>query len=94
MFSIIDAARLKQVLDILLTNAAKFTKKGEISLIYLVSQEKEVVQFIVEDTGPGIPKDIQDRIFDSVDNVDVSAQGVGLGLAICKIVANRLDGYH
>lgn len=87
-----DAARLKQVLDILLTNAAKFTKKGEISLIYLVSQEKEVVQFIVEDTGPGIPKDIQDRIFDSVDNVDVSAQGVGLGLAICKIVANRLDG--
>lgn len=92
-----DAIRLKQVLNILLSNAVKFTEKGEITLIYLVSQEKGVVQFIVEDTGPGIPKDIQERIFNSVEldssvDVNVPVEGVGLGLAICKIVANRLEG--
>ena len=92
-----DAIRLKQVLDILLSNAAKFTKEGEITLIYLVSQEKGIVQFIVEDTGVGIPKDIQERIFDSIElestvDMKIPVEGVGLGLAICKIVANRLEG--
>ena len=92
-----DAVRLKQLLDILLSNAAKFTKEGEITLLYLVSQEKGVVQFIVEDTGVGIPKDIQERVFNSIEiesseNVNVPVEGVSLGLAICKIVANRLEG--
>ena len=92
-----DAIRLKQVLDILLSNAVKFTKEGEITLIYLVSQEKGIVQFIVEDTGVGIPKDIQERIFDSIElestvDMKIPVEGVGLGLAICKIVANRLEG--
>lgn len=92
-----DAVRLKQLLDILLSNAAKFTKEGEITLLYLVSQEKGVVQFIVEDTGVGIPKDIQERVFNSIEiesseNVNVPVEGVSLGMAICKIVANRLEG--
>ena len=92
-----DAIRLKQLLDILLSNAAKFTKEGEITLLNLVSQEKGIVQFIVEDTGRGIPKDIQERIFnyieiESSEDVKAPVEGVSLGLAICKIVANRLEG--
>ena len=92
-----DATRLKQLLEILLTNAAKFTKDGEINLVYLASQEKGYAQFIIEDTGAGIPKDIQEKIFESMEldssvNVKVPAEGVALGLVICKIVANRLEG--
>ena len=92
-----DATRLKQLLEILLTNAAKFTKDGEINLVYLASQEKGYAQFIIEDTGAGIPKDIQEKIFESMEldssvDVKVPAEGVALGLVICKIVANRLEG--
>ena len=92
-----DATRLKQLLEILLTNAAKFTKEGEINLVYLASQEKGYAQFIIEDTGAGIPKDIQEKIFESMEldssvDVKVPAEGVALGLVICKIVANRLEG--
>ena len=92
-----DAARLKQLLDILLLNAAKFTNEGEINLIYWVSQEKGYAQFIIEDTGAGIPKEIQEKVFKSLEfdtsvDANVPVEGVALGLVICKIIANRLEG--
>lgn len=85
-----DVTRLRQILENLLLNAIKFTEEGEITLSYKVDQEN--VQFIVEDTGRGIPQEMQDKIFESFAKVDVFTQGIGLGLTICKLVANRLGG--
>lgn len=87
-----DAMRLRQILVNLLMNAIKFTEEGEINFSYRVDREKESVFFIVEDTGRGIPKEMQDKIFEPFEKVDVFSQGIGLGLTICKLVANRLGG--
>ena len=85
-----DTARLKQVFENLLSNSLKFTEMGRVSLI--CELENDAVSFIVEDTGRGIPVDMQSKIFESFEKIDVFTQGVGLGLTICKLVADRLGG--
>lgn len=85
-----DTARLKQVFENLLSNSLKFTEMGRVSLI--CELENDAVRFIVEDTGRGIPVDMQSKIFESFEKIDVFTQGVGLGLTICKLVADRLGG--
>lgn len=85
-----DKARLKQVFGNLLSNSLKFTEVGRVSLVCEI--ENEAVRFIVEDTGRGIPVDMQNKIFESFEKIDVFTQGVGLGLTICKLVADRLGG--
>lgn len=85
-----DSARLKQVLGNLLSNALKFTEMGRVSLICEVDNKS--VRFIVEDTGRGIPPEMRNKIFESFEKIDAFTQGIGLGLTICKLIANRLDG--
>ena len=85
-----DVARLKQVFGNLLSNSLKFTEMGRVSLICEI--ENDAIRFIVEDTGRGIPVDMQSKIFESFEKIDVFTQGVGLGLTICKLVADRLGG--
>lgn len=87
-----DATRLEQVLINFLTNAAKFTKKGEIVLSYSVDNEKQEVIFSVTDTGTGIPADKAEVIFERFEKLDTFAQGTGLGLHICRLIANMLKG--
>lgn len=87
-----DATRLEQVLINFLTNAAKFTKKGEIVLSYSVDNEKQEVIFSVTDTGTGIPADKVEVIFERFEKLDTFAQGTGLGLHICRLIANMLKG--
>jgi len=87
-----DVKLFKQILTNLLSNAIKFTEKGQIRLIYSIDGKKENVHFIVEDTGCGISKDMQGRIFDSFEKGDIHTQGIGLGLTICKLAASRLGG--
>ena len=87
-----DKSQLRQILDNLLSNAVKFTEKGSITLVCEIDDKSENVRFIVEDTGCGIPKDMQDKIFESFEKVDSFIQGMGLGLTICKLVAGRLGG--
>lgn len=87
-----DYPHLKQVLVNLLLNAVKFTEKGEINFSYALDKEARMLHFIVEDTGCGIPKEMQEKIFESFEKVDTFTQGVGLGLTICKLVAHRLGG--
>lgn len=87
-----DKAQLKQVLDNLLSNAVKFTEKGSVTLVFEEDEPNGVVRFIVEDTGCGIPKEKQDKIFESFEKADSFVQGMGLGLTICKLVAERLKG--
>ena len=87
-----DKARLKQLLGNLFSNALKFTEVGKISLIFKVEEEKNLAYFIVQDTGCGIPKEMQNKIFESFEKLDAFTQGIGLGLTICKLVSNRLGG--
>ena len=87
-----DKALLKQLLGNLLSNALKFTEVGKISLIFQVEEEKNVAYFIVQDTGCGIPKEMQNKIFESFEKIDAFTQGIGLGLTICKLISNRLGG--
>lgn len=87
-----DATRLEQVLINFLTNAAKFTKEGEIVLSYSVDADNGQVVFSVTDTGIGIPKDKAEVIFERFEKLDSFAQGTGLGLHICRLIANMLKG--
>lgn len=87
-----DAARLSQVLENLLSNAVKFTEKGHIVLSMEFPEEGGTVRFIVTDTGCGIPEDMQDKVFGSFQKVDSFVQGFGLGLTICKLIAQCLNG--
>ena len=87
-----DAARLSQVLENLLSNAVKFTEKGHIVLSMEFPEEGGTVRFIVTDTGCGIPEDMQDKVFGSFQKVDSFVQGFGLGLTICRLIAQCLNG--
>lgn len=85
----VDVQRLQQVLINLLTNAAKFTKNGTITLQFEVDREKKRVLFAVADTGCGIPKEKQKQVFERFEKLNEYAQGTGLGLSICKLTVDR-----
>jgi PAS domain S-box-containing protein len=94
-----DAGRLRQVLTNLLGNAIKFTDGGRIGVTAEVLNESEValkVRFTVHDTGIGIPRDQQSRLFESFIQGDGSSArkygGTGLGLAISKQLVELLGG--
>lgn len=82
-----------QVLDNLLGNASKFTHVGSVTLAYEVKKEENQLIFTVTDTGIGIPVEEQERVFERFVKLDNFSQGAGLGLSICRIVAERLGGY-
>ena len=91
-----DPDRLMQVLDNLLSNAIKFTPQGgQISLTCQASEE--FVSLHIKDTGPGIPPEEQERIFERFYQVDKArtgggTRGYGLGLAISKQICENHDG--
>lgn len=89
-----DRERLTQVLMNLINNAIKYTPKGKISIT--ISREGSHIHFIVKDTGIGISKANQSKIFSRFYQVDSSytrsAGGVGLGLSLCKEFVELLGG--
>ncbi len=94
-----DPTRLRQIVINLVNNAIKFTKQGEVVLrIKIESQTKDdvVLHFSVADTGIGIPKERQQKIFDSFTQADGSTTrkhgGTGLGLAICSKLVKLMGG--
>ena len=82
-----------QVLDNLLSNASKFTHEGSVTFAYEVKKETNQLIFTVTDTGIGIPIDEQEHVFERFVKLDNFSQGAGLGLSICRIVAERLGGF-
>ncbi|WP_195533956.1 sensor histidine kinase [Bacteroides finegoldii] len=86
-----DNARLQQLLINLLINATKFTPQGTITL-ELEKQTEDTALFSVTDTGCGIPKDHQNKIFNRFEKLDENAQGTGLGLSICQLIIEQLGG--
>jgi len=88
-----DRARIKQILLNLIGNAIKFTEEGGITL--KVREERDGISFTVADTGPGIPEDKLQSIFDrfsQLANQRPGAQGAGLGLAITKGLVDLMGG--
>ena len=83
-----DAHRLSQILINLLTNAGKFTSEGSITLGVEIDKEHGEVLFSVTDTGPGIPLDKQEMVFNRFEKLEGNKKkGTGLGLAICRQIA-------
>lgn len=98
-FVISDPLRLRQVLSNLCTNAFKFTEKGEICISVEVIDMHDVfvkLKFGVRDTGIGIDADKKDKLFDAFAQEDGSTSrkygGTGLGLTICKKIAQMMGG--
>lgn len=94
-----DVTRLRQILVNLLSNAVKFTNVGEITVWVngqLLTDQKYALHFAVQDTGIGIPKEQQGRLFQSFSQIDASTTrrygGTGLGLAISRRLAELMGG--
>lgn len=87
-----DPARVSQVLNNLLTNAAKFTHKGTITVSYSLDEAINRVQLVVTDTGIGINPENREKIFNRFVKLDRESQGAGLGLTIARLIARRLGG--
>lgn len=97
-----DGARLFQILNNLLDNALKFTHDGEIRLAVRRAASRDArgvadIEFVVSDTGIGLRREDQDKIFGSFYQVDGSTTrrygGNGLGLAICKELVDLMGGH-
>lgn len=94
-----DSNRLKQVLNNFVNNAIKFTHEGEINIsAKLLSRDENKVklEFLIEDTGIGISKENQEKIFESFTQADSSTTrkygGTGLGLTISKNIIALMNG--
>ncbi len=93
-----DPHRLGQVLTNILANAVKFTEHGGISIGMAKQDNGSGVRlhFSISDTGPGVPEDKLEEIFDSFAQVDGSSTrrhgGAGLGLSICKKLVEMMGG--
>ena len=85
-----DSRRIEQVLVNFLTNACKHTRKGEIHLHLSTTENPERLTFSVTDTGTGVSKDIAKDVFKRYKKADDETQGSGLGLHICKTIADKL----
>lgn len=91
-----DARRVEQVLINLLSNATKFTDEGYVHLSYRMNPATDTkastVTFVVEDTGIGVPKGKEEIIFERFEKLSNTYSGTGLGLNICRMVAEMLHG--
>jgi len=88
-----DENRLTQVFSNLISNALKHTSRGTISYGFRMSNDGQDIEFFVKDTGSGIAPDFITHIFDTYASKDADKQkGFGLGLALCKIIVEKMGG--
>lgn len=85
-----DPAKIKQIINNLISNALKFTQHGLVEFGY--DKQGEYLRFFVKDTGKGIPTENLESIFDRFVKLNNFDQGIGLGLSICKTIVERLNG--
>ena len=90
----LDKGRIQQVVTNFVTNAIKYTQQGHIKVGYREEERdgKEGMYIYCEDTGSGIPKEKQASVFERFVKLNEFVQGTGLGLNICKSIAERCGG--
>ena len=86
----LDSLRIKQILSNFLSNALKNTATGHVEVFYEVDHQS--VRIGVKDTGRGIPQNMLEKIFERFEKLDSFAQGAGLGLSICKLIVEKMNG--
>ena len=95
VFALADALKTEQVVLNLVSNAVKFTPEGG-SVTVTCARRDGVASIEVRDTGPGIPEDMREAIFDPFvqlgRTLTSSQEGAGLGLAISRDLARAMDG--
>jgi len=93
-----DEIRIKQVLNNILSNAVKYTEKGNVTFSAegVSKEDKFFLRFLVKDTGIGIRKEDMDKLFGSFERLELSKnryiQGTGLGLNIAKQLVTSMGG--
>jgi PAS domain S-box-containing protein len=94
-----DITRIRQIIVNYLSNAIKFTEKGRVNIVVDIlekSKDKALVKISVIDTGVGIPKESQSKLFKAFSQADSSTTrlfgGTGLGLSICSKLAEAMNG--
>lgn len=94
-----DVLKLKQILINLINNSLKFTDDGYISFRTILKSKRDnyqKIQFIIKDSGIGIPDDFKEKIFHNFSQGDISSKkqyrGTGLGLSISKKLADIMNG--
>jgi len=97
--SIGDASRIRRILLNLISNAIKFTEKGEIRLecnLLTSTDERDEIEFVVRDSGIGISEDQIELLFRPFTQADASTSrkygGTGLGLTICAELVKMMEG--
>lgn len=83
---------LRRIVCHLLDNAVKFTEKGSIHVNCELEAEQNAIRISVTDTGIGIPEDKQEQIFERFYKVDSFSKGIGLGLSVSRMIAQKLGG--
>jgi len=86
----LDPGRIQQVITNFVTNAVKYTQQGHIKVGY--RKEGDGLYIYCEDTGAGIPKEAQQKVFERFVKLNDYVQGTGLGLAISKAIVERCNG--
>lgn len=87
-----NSERLEKLIMNLLTNSAKYTEQGSITLSFEMSADSKFIIFSVTDTGKGISEDLRKKLFSKFEKGESFVQGIGLGLSLCKILAKGFGG--